>query len=134
MHVTEVVFAFDVVLVVFDELVFVGELENDGEETEELDDDFVVALAAESLDFFDVVLQDRRLCTLVVAVELGQVVHLDIVGDGLGESVWSASPLQDAHMIVETYCLSPAGRYPLYSPLCRSSRLWYLSFSSNGRS
>jgi hypothetical protein len=35
-HVAEVIFAFGVVLMVADELVFVWELEEDGEETEEL--------------------------------------------------------------------------------------------------
>jgi hypothetical protein len=55
-HVAEVVFTLDVVLVLFDELVFVGKFENDGEEAEELDDDFVVALPAEGFDFLDVVL------------------------------------------------------------------------------
>jgi hypothetical protein len=55
-HVAEVVFAFDVVLMLFDELIFVGQFENDGEEAQELDDDFVVALSAEGFDLFDVVL------------------------------------------------------------------------------
>jgi hypothetical protein len=55
-HVAKMVFTLDVVLMLFDELVFVGEFENDGEEAEELDDDFVVALSAEGFDFFDVVL------------------------------------------------------------------------------
>ena len=56
MHVAKMVFTLDVVLVLFDELIFVGEFEYDGEEAEELDDDFVVALSAEGFDFFDVVL------------------------------------------------------------------------------
>lgn len=42
-HVAEVVFAFDVVLVGADELVFVGEFEKDCEEAEEFDYDFIVA-------------------------------------------------------------------------------------------
>lgn len=42
-HVAEVVFPFDVVLVVADKLVFIGELEQDREEAEEFDDDFAVA-------------------------------------------------------------------------------------------
>lgn len=42
-HVTEVVFAFDVVLMVMGELVFVWELEENGEETEEFLDYFRVA-------------------------------------------------------------------------------------------
>jgi hypothetical protein len=94
-HVAEVVFAFDVVLVVPDELVFVGQLQDDGEEAKELDDNFVVALATEGFDLFDVVLQDGGLCTLVVAVELGEVVHLHVIFDGVGESGGSANDLQD---------------------------------------
>jgi hypothetical protein len=109
-HVAEVVFAFDVVLVVLDELVFVGQFEDDGEEAEELDDYFIVALAAEGLDLFDVVLQDRRLCTLVVTIEFGDVENLNIVFDSLGESGLSAEDLEDRHAVVETYCLNPAGR------------------------
>jgi len=81
-----VVFALDVVLVVFDELVFVGQLEDDGEEAEELDDYLAVAFSAEGFNLFDVVLQDGGLCALVVAVELGEVVHLHVVFDGFGES------------------------------------------------
>jgi hypothetical protein len=42
-HVAEVVFALDVVLVGADELVFVGKFEEDCEEAEEFDYDFVVA-------------------------------------------------------------------------------------------
>jgi len=67
-------------------LVFVRQLEDDGEEAEELDDDFAVAFAAEGFDFFDVVLQDGGLGTLVVAVELREVIHLHVVFDGFGES------------------------------------------------
>lgn len=89
MHVTEVVFALDIVLVVFDELVLIRELEDDCEETEELDDDFVVALPAETFDLFDVVLEDRRLSPLMVAIKFGEVVDLDVVLDSLGESAWS---------------------------------------------
>ena len=93
-HVAKMVFTLDVVLVLFDELIFVGQFENDGEQAEELDDDFVVALPAEGFDLFDVVLQDRRLCALVVAVELGDVIDLDRVGDSLSESGWSADALR----------------------------------------
>lgn len=89
MHVTKVVFALDIVLVVFNELVLIRKLEDDCEETEKLDDDFVVALPAETLDLFDVVLEDRRLSPLMVAVKLGKVVDLDVVLDGLGKSAWS---------------------------------------------
>lgn len=37
MHVSEMVLSLDVVLVVFDQLVFVGKFEDDGKEAEELD-------------------------------------------------------------------------------------------------
>ena len=68
--------------------------EGDGEEAEKLDDYFVVAFSAESFDFFDVILQNRRLCTLVVAVELGDVVDLDRVGNSLRESDGLANVLR----------------------------------------
>ena len=93
-HVAKMVFTLDVVLVLFDELIFVGEFEYDGEEAEKLDDYFVVAFSAESFDFFDVILQNRRLCTLVVAVELGDVVDLDRVGNSLRESDGLANVLR----------------------------------------
>ena len=110
MHVAKMVFTLDVVLVLFDELIFVGEFEYDGEEAEKLDDYFVVAFSAESFDFFDVILQNRRLCTLVVAVELGDVVDLDRVGNSLRESDGLANLLPNQHMDAGTYFLSPAGR------------------------
>jgi hypothetical protein len=53
-HIPQVVFPLDVVLVVADELVFVGEFEEDGEEAEEFRNDFGVAFAAEGFDFGDV--------------------------------------------------------------------------------
>lgn len=43
MHVSEVVFPLDVVLMVTYELVFIGKFEEDGEKAEELFDDFRVA-------------------------------------------------------------------------------------------
>ena len=43
-----------------------------------------MALPAEVLDFLDVVLKYRRLSALVVPVELGEVVNLDIIHDRLG--------------------------------------------------
>jgi hypothetical protein len=49
-----------------------------------------VALPAEVLDLFDVVLKDGRLSTLVVSIKLGKVVDLDVVLDRLGQSVGSA--------------------------------------------
>lgn len=49
-----------------------------------------MALSTEGFDLLDVILQDRRLCTLVVAVELREVVNLHIVRDSVGESGWSA--------------------------------------------
>lgn len=86
MHVAEMILALDVVLVVFDELVFVFEFKDDGEETEELHYDEVVTFPAECLDLLDVVLQNWRLSTLMVAVEFGQVVDLDVILDVLGKS------------------------------------------------
>jgi hypothetical protein len=37
MHVSEMILSLDVVLVVFDQLIFVGKFEDDGEETKKLD-------------------------------------------------------------------------------------------------
>jgi hypothetical protein len=84
-HVPEVVFALHVVDVIFDQLVLIGKLEDDGEEAQELVYNFFVALPAEVLDFLDVVLQNRRLSTLVVSVEFGEVVDLDVVDDRFRE-------------------------------------------------
>jgi hypothetical protein len=48
-----------------------------------------VALPAEVLDLLDVVSQNGRLSTLMISVELGEVVDLDIVHDRLGQPVGS---------------------------------------------
>jgi hypothetical protein len=103
------VFAFHVIDVILDQLVFIGKLEDDGEEAEELDHDFFVALPAEVLNLLDVVLQNGRLSALVVPVKFGEVVDLDIVYDRFRESKWSVySPVCIGG--VEPHCLSPAGR------------------------
>jgi hypothetical protein len=80
------VFALDVVLVVADELVFVGEFEEDCEEAEELLDDFGVAFAAEGLDFGYVCCEDGGLAAVVSAVEFRDVVHLHVVFDAVSEA------------------------------------------------
>lgn len=61
-HVSQVVFAFDVVLVVLHELVFGGQLEEEGEEAEQLDDDFRVAF----LMLWDCLLVNGGLCCVLV--------------------------------------------------------------------
>ena len=43
-----------------------------------------MALPAEILDLLDVVLKHGRLSALVVPIELGEVVDLDVVDDRLG--------------------------------------------------
>lgn len=80
-HVAEVVFSLDVVYMVADELVLVWELEQVGEELEQFDDDLLVAFAAKGFDLFAMVLEDGWVDALVVAVEFGQVVDLDVVSD-----------------------------------------------------
>ena len=45
-----------------------------------------MAFPAEGFDFFDVVLQDGRLSSLMVSVELREIVDLDVVFDGLSQS------------------------------------------------
>jgi hypothetical protein len=87
MHISQVVFALDIVLVVLDELVFVRKFEHDGKEAEKLDYNFRMAFPAEVLDLLDVVLKDRRLSTLVVPVELREVVDLNVVHDRFGQSI-----------------------------------------------
>jgi len=79
-------------------LVLVWKLKEDGEEAEELFNDFGVTFLrlllvgmnwikevcpnpAEGLDFLDVVGEDRGLRSLVVTVKLWQVVHLNIILD-----------------------------------------------------
>jgi hypothetical protein len=89
-HVPEMIFAFHVIDVILDQLVLIGKLEDDGEEAEELVHNFFVALPAEVLDLLDVVLQSGRLSTLVVSVEFGKVIDLDIVYDRFREPTWSA--------------------------------------------
>jgi hypothetical protein len=89
-HVPEMVFAFHVVNVILDQLVSIGKLEDDGKEAEELIHDFFVALPAEILDLLDVVLQNGRLNTLVVSIEFGKIVDLDVVDDRFRESERSA--------------------------------------------
>lgn len=62
-----------------------GEFQEDGEEFEEFGYDKIMALSAEGFDFFDVVLEDGWLSTVMEAVEFGNVVDFDIVADCLGE-------------------------------------------------
>ena len=85
-HIAQVVFTLDVVLVASDELVFVRQFEHDGEEGEEFDDDLGVAFAAEGFDLSYMVCQDWRLGAVVVAVKFGEVVDLVIVFDVCCES------------------------------------------------
>lgn len=85
-HIAEMILALDIVLVLLDELVFVFEFENDGKETQKLHYDKIVTFPAEGFDLFDMVFQERRLGTLVVAIELGKVVDLDVVLYSVGES------------------------------------------------
>jgi hypothetical protein len=84
-HVAQVVFTLDVVLVVLYELIFVRKFEHDGEKAEKLDYDFRMALSAEVFDLLDVVLKDRRLGALMVPIELGEVVYLDVVHNRLSQ-------------------------------------------------
>lgn len=91
MHVSEMVFALYVVYVFLDQLVFVRKLKDDGEEAEKLDYNFFVALSAEVLNFLDMILQNGRLSALMVSIEFGQVVNLDVVHDCLGEPEGSAN-------------------------------------------
>lgn len=91
---------------------------------------------AESLNLVDVVFEDCGVLALVETVELGNVVNLDVV---LYASILGKTGLLVSHQVafrlaVFAHFLRPAGLYPLYSPLSRSARLWYFSFSSNGRS
>jgi len=88
-HVSQVILSFDIVLVVLDQLVFVGKFEDDREEAKELNHHFRVTFPAEVLDFFDVVLQNGRLSALMVSIKLGEVVDLDVVHDRLSQSEWS---------------------------------------------
>ena len=96
-HVAEMVFAFDVVFVLFDQLLFIGEFEEDGKEFEQFNDDEGVAFAAEGFDVGDVVLEYTRLRTIVEAVEFGQVVDLDIVAYILFEAVSSKALVRASH-------------------------------------
>ena len=65
-----------------------------------------MAFAAESFDFVDVILQHRRLWSLMIAIELGHVVNLDIVLDLGGETVCrsaqSASKATQQHLLPQT--------------------------------
>lgn len=85
-HVAEMILALDIVLVLLDELVFVFEFEDDGKETQKLHYDKIVTFSAEGFDLLDMVLENRRLGTLVVAIKLGKVVDLNVVLDSVGES------------------------------------------------
>ena len=102
-HVAEMVFTFDIVLVIADELVFVWEVEEDGEKTEELFNYFSMAFLechlvwsrfikyrnkgrtypAKSLDFTKMLRKNCRLMSLVMPIELGNVVYLHIILDAI---------------------------------------------------
>lgn len=82
-HVAEMVFALLVVGVLVDEIFFVWELENDGEETEEGKNNIGMESFGENFDFGKVSLDERRLSIFAFEIfgEFGNVVDLDIVFD-----------------------------------------------------
>lgn len=55
------------------------------------------------------------------AVEFGEVVDLDVVFDVLRQPATCQSSVLKPRG--RTYCLKPAGLYPLYSPLSKSFKL-----------
>lgn len=78
------IFAKVVVNMVFDEELLV-DFKKKSKELQQFDNDLGVTLATESLNLFDVVLEHGRLLTLMVAIELGNVVDLDVVCDSRGQ-------------------------------------------------
>lgn len=80
MHIAQMILAKVVISVILDEEIL-GDFEEEGEKAEKLYHDFRVAFATEGFDFVNVVLKDGGVLTVVVAVEFGNVVDLDVVDD-----------------------------------------------------
>ena len=78
------VFTKVIVDMVLDEVILV-DLEQKSKELQQLDHNFGVTLATECLDVIYVVLEYGRLLTMVMSVEFGNVVDLDVVRDARGE-------------------------------------------------
>ena len=102
-HVPKMVLAFHIVLMVLDKLVLVRKFKEDGEEAEEFFYYFCVAFLihlSTSIDFFrncysypakslnlrNVFLKNIRLCPVVISIEFGNIVHLDIVPDAVSKA------------------------------------------------
>jgi hypothetical protein len=81
------VFPFNVILVVSHQLVLVGQFKQNGKEPEEFFDNFCMAFTAEGFDFLNVGLEDGWMLAGMIAVELGNVVDLDVVFDAVAEPV-----------------------------------------------
>jgi hypothetical protein len=83
-HVPEVVFALLLVRMLFDEVLFVWELQNDGEQAQQREDHVGVKCPCEDLDFWEMCLHQVRLWVpaLEVLGELRDIEHFDVVLDG----------------------------------------------------
>jgi hypothetical protein len=73
--------------------VVLGELEDDGEEGEQLSDDGVVDVAREGLDLVGVLVDDGRVRAGEVRGELGNVVDLGVVEDARTDLLLAVSGL-----------------------------------------
>ena len=52
-----------------------------------------MALATEGFDLIDVVLKDRRMLTLMMAIKLGKVVNLNVIRDTWGKRAETGRPV-----------------------------------------
>lgn len=93
-HVSAVVLALAVVRVLLDEVVFVRELEDDGEETQQGEDDVCVESFLKGFDFREVGLEEIGLAVFAAEVvcEFGEVVDFDVVACLSDEGAARTSP------------------------------------------
>ena len=80
MHVSKVILPNYIVLMIFDELVFVWQLKDDSKYSQELLDN-LIAFATKGFNALDIVLQYCGLLAVMITVELWQIVNLNIVGN-----------------------------------------------------
>lgn len=109
MHVSKMILALYIILVISHELVLVRKLKENSEELQQLDDYLIVAFLShasplalvrtlsfsdtvlkaypsESLNLLDVLLENRGLLAFMKPIELWNVIHLDVILDTIAEA------------------------------------------------
>lgn len=91
-HIAQMVFSKVIVNMILDKKLLI-DFQQEGEQPQQLNHNFGMTLTTEGLDLIDVVLEDRRMFTLMMPIKLGKVVDLDVVRDTRGERAKTSRPV-----------------------------------------